>query len=92
MPLNPPSQGEQAKLSYTREQVACHKRPEDCWIIVDAEVYDVTSWLRRHPGGSDVLQHYGGEDASVSLAFFHNEDHSVTWAWLAAARLPVFPQ
>ena len=51
---------------YTRGEVALHKTPQDLWIIIDGKVYDVTNWLKRHPGGKRVIQHYGGEDATVS--------------------------
>ena len=51
---------------YTRGEVALHKTPQDLWIIIDGKVYDVTNWLNHHPGGKRVIQHYGGEDATVS--------------------------
>ena len=54
---------------YTRKEVSEHKKDKDAWIVVDGEVYDVTRWLSRHPGGAKVLMHYAGEDATVSQAF-----------------------
>lgn len=53
--------------SYTRGEVAAHKKLDDCWIVVHGQVYNVTPWLKRHPGGARILMHYAGEDASVSL-------------------------
>lgn len=38
---------------YTMEEVARHCRPDDMWVVIDGEVYDVTQWLASHPGGSD---------------------------------------
>jgi L-lactate dehydrogenase (cytochrome) len=34
------------------QQVSEHKTPEDCWIVVDNQVWDVTDFLDEHPGGS----------------------------------------
>lgn len=51
---------------FTREEVFQHRKKNDCWIILSGEVYDVTSWLSKHPGGTRLLLHYGGEDATVS--------------------------
>lgn len=74
MPPNAPSdvalrrRGVGDKPQYTREEVYQHRKPGDVWVILHGEVYNVTSWLPRHPGGSKVLGHYGGQDASVSEA------------------------
>lgn len=53
---------------FTREEVAQHKKFKDCWVILHGEVYDVTEWLAKHPGGATVLFHYAGQDASVRYA------------------------
>ena len=53
--------------TYTRAEVAGHKTPTDCWIIIQGKVYNVTQWLRKHPGGKRIIQHYAGEDATVSI-------------------------
>ncbi len=58
--------GQQELPCYTRENVCGHRKLDDCWIILHGAVYDVTSWLKRHPGGARLIMHYAGEDASVS--------------------------
>ena len=50
---------------FTREEVFQHRKQDDCWIILHGEVYNVTPWLSKHPGGAKLLLHYGGEDATV---------------------------
>lgn len=41
------------KLSV--QQIAQHNTPEDCWIVVDNQVWDVTDFLDEHPGGSTSM-------------------------------------
>lgn len=38
--------------AYTKEEVEKHNKREDCWIIVDGGVYDVTNYVDEHPGTS----------------------------------------
>ena len=52
---------------FTRQEVSAHKKYGDCWIVIEGEVYNVSSWLKKHPGGARLLMHYAGEDATVSL-------------------------
>ena len=66
MMLATKDQAPDSKSYYTREEVSLHKKSDDCWIIIHGEVYNVTPWLNRHPGGAKVLLHYAGEDATVS--------------------------
>lgn len=42
------------------KQVANHSTKESCWIVIDSQVYDVTSFLQRHPGGAAVILKQGG--------------------------------
>ena len=35
---------------FSRQQVSGHDTAEDCWIVIDNGVYDVTQWLDKHPG------------------------------------------
>merc|ERR1712061_825087 len=36
---------------YSLEEVAKHVTKTDCWVVVNGEVRDVTSFLSEHPGG-----------------------------------------
>ena len=34
------------------QAVLLHNNPEDCWIVVEDEVWDVTEFIEEHPGGA----------------------------------------
>lgn len=34
----------------SKDEVAKHKTATDCWIIVNGKVYDVSGFLKDHPG------------------------------------------
>lgn len=56
-------------------EVAKHSSPEDCWLMIDSIVYDITEYYksREHPGGNASLGPFLGCDASDS---FHAVGHS----------------
>lgn len=41
---------------FTTSDVASHKKPDDLYIIVDGDVYDVTKFQDDHPGRSITIQ------------------------------------
>ena len=54
-----------AKRSFTWDEVRQHKDRGNRWLVIDNDVYDITQWQHKHPGGAKILGHYAGEDASV---------------------------
>lgn len=36
--------------SLTKEEVAVHKKPDDLWIVIDEDVYNLTEFQSEHPG------------------------------------------
>jgi cytochrome b involved in lipid metabolism len=45
--------------NYTLEEVAQHASPTDCWLVASGKVYDVTSFVDKHPGGEKILDGCG---------------------------------
>lgn len=41
-----------------------HTTKHDCWLLINDNVYDVTSYLAEHPGGDDILLKNAGRDAT----------------------------
>ncbi len=46
--------------TFTLAEIAQHNKADDCWIIIDGKVYDVTKFLPSHPGGSKVVLKLAG--------------------------------
>lgn len=57
--------------TYTWEEVQKHTKRGDQWIVVDRKVYNVSQWVKRHPGGLRIIGHYAGEDATEAFTAFH---------------------
>lgn len=52
---------------YTAAEVALHTSTQNCWSIVNGKVYDLTSWISRHPGGSGAIKQMCGIDGSAGF-------------------------
>jgi L-lactate dehydrogenase (cytochrome) len=35
------------------EEISKHNTPEDCWIVVEGKVWDITEFAPEHPGGGE---------------------------------------
>ncbi|PHT33670.1 Cytochrome b5 isoform A [Capsicum baccatum] len=58
---------------FTMEEAAQHNTKDDCWVVIDGKVYDVSSYLDEHPGGDDVVLAVTGQDATDE---FEDAGHS----------------
>ena len=45
-------------------EVAKHDSKDSCWVILYGNVWDVTSFLPEHPGGSQIILGLAGNDAT----------------------------
>ncbi len=60
-----------AKNVFTSADIAKHATPEDCWASVSGGVYDLTTWVDRHPGGSGAIKLLCGTDATAKFTKQH---------------------
>lgn len=64
---------------YTPEQVRKHCTADDCWITAHGVVYDVTRYVRKHPGGFKSILARAGEDASADFDFHTKFSKNKLW-------------
>ena len=68
MAPEPPAQGQTLRY-FTWDEVAQRSgREKERWLVIERKVYNISEFTRRHPGGSRVISHSAGQDATVSPA------------------------
>lgn len=55
----------------TKEEVAKHNKPDDCWVILHGFVYDVTCYLNVHPAGPPCIMLDAGADITQAYMERH---------------------
>ncbi|XP_044281985.1 acyl-CoA (8-3)-desaturase-like [Varanus komodoensis] len=60
---------------FTWDEIGLRTKQEDpnreMWLVIDRKVYDISSFHRRHPGGSRILNSHVGEEVTDAFAAFH---------------------
>jgi hypothetical protein len=71
-----------------------HAKPDDCWVVVNGKVYDLTTFAPNHPGGPDSIapyhQHQVANPANVSQSVIYEwagKDGSKTYNEYHSANL-----
>lgn len=58
-------------VTLSAQEVASHNSAASCWTIVNGNVYNLTSYIQRHPGGPSVLKNICGRDGSAAFSNQH---------------------
>uniref|UniRef100_G3UG72 Acyl-CoA (8-3)-desaturase n=1 Tax=Loxodonta africana TaxID=9785 RepID=G3UG72_LOXAF len=56
---------------FTWDEVAQRSGREERWLVIERKVYNISEFIRLHPGGSRVISHYAGQDATDPFVAFH---------------------
>lgn len=58
----------------TMQEVERHKTPDDCWVVINGKVYDLSNFQKGHPGGSEIITEHAGKDVSNLFNAVHPKD------------------
>ncbi|MBU2566598.1 hypothetical protein KKG46_03500 [Patescibacteria group bacterium] len=58
--------------NFTTAEVATHNSKNDCYLIVNSQVYDVSSYINKHPGGVRKIVERCGQESSQAFATIHS--------------------
>lgn len=61
----------QTSAALTLAEVAKRNTQSECWVAIDGNVYDLTEWIRQHPGGSGAIRSLCGTDGTNQFLSQH---------------------
>nr|XP_056707683.1 acyl-CoA (8-3)-desaturase-like [Euleptes europaea] len=76
--LGKPEIGASVPQLFTWEEIGIHSgqgsSKQDQWLVINRKVYDISNFYRQHPGGSRVISHFAGQDATDAFTAFHKDE------------------
>lgn len=63
-----------SEKAYSVEEVAKHNSEDDLWVIISNKVYDLTKFVKYHPGGIQPLLQFAGKDATNIFYSVHRTE------------------
>ncbi|SCU86780.1 LADA_0E00254g1_1 [Lachancea dasiensis] len=62
------------RSSICASEVLLHNKEDDCWVVIDDFVYDLTNFINQHPGGPAVIKFNAGKDVTALFSALHAPD------------------
>jgi len=56
-----------AKTGLTMAVVAQHNTADDCWLVINNNIYNLTAYIPDHPGGEQNIVPNCGKDATAAF-------------------------
>lgn len=63
--------------NYSWDDVKEHDKKNDKWLVIDGKVYNISNFMKKHPGGARVIGAYGGQDATDVWTAYHKDRAAV---------------
>lgn len=69
-------------LRVTPSELKKHSTKSDAWTALEGKVYNITPYLRFHPGGQETLMRVAGRDGTRLFCRFALTDTVLTHSWV----------
>ena len=66
------NQGGNTPVSF--QELQAHSTQDDSWLVLYGDVYDLTSYSERHPGGAAIITDFAGKDGTALYDTFHPKE------------------
>lgn len=63
--------GQPLRRNIPMSEVAIHNTKQDGWIVLKGNVYNISPYLKYHPGGSSIFKQVLGKDATPLFNKYH---------------------
>lgn len=89
VPPTDPIEQSDATPKYRLDEISLHDRLEDCWMVIEGQVHDLSAYVPRHPAADEVLEIWCGRDATEGMRTKdRGRDHSArAWRMLDRYRI-----
>jgi hypothetical protein len=67
-----------APVVYTMERVRANNSADYCFTVISGKVYDLTKWIKSHPGGSGAILSLCGTDGTAAFNSQHRGEGTPT--------------
>lgn len=75
-PTPSPTLTTQTSVGFTKAQVEINNSSAKCWSIINDNVYDLTKWIKAHPGGQSAITFICGKDGTDAFLAQHRGQSS----------------
>lgn len=69
-------------LRVTPSELKRHSSRSDAWTALEGKVYNMTPYLRFHPGGQETLMRIAGRDGTRLFCVYATSNAVLTHSWV----------
>ncbi|NCN07587.1 hypothetical protein GW933_02730 [Candidatus Falkowbacteria bacterium] len=59
-------------INLVFSEVSAHSSPDDCYLVINSKIYDLSSYIGKHPGGRDNITDNCGSEVTGVFASIHS--------------------